>query len=120
MTHNMICIGCPLGCELTVVEEGDNIEVSGHLCKIGVTYGKEEITSPTRNITTSVKVVGGDIPMLSVKNATPVPKGLIMECVKAVQDVTVQAPISVGDVVLKDAAGTGVDFVATRVILKVS
>ena len=120
MTHNMICIGCPLGCELTVVDSGDSIEVSGHLCKIGITYGKEEITNPTRNIATSVRVVGGDIPMLSVKNLQPVPKGKIMDCVKAVHQVTMQAPVSMYDVVLKDAAGTGVDFVATRVIKKIS
>jgi len=120
MTHNMICIGCPLGCELTVVvSDNGEMEVSGHLCKIGITYGKEELTNPTRNIATSVRVEGGDIPMLSVRNEQPVPKGKIMECAKAVQGVVMQAPVGMGDIVLKNAAGTGVDFVATRVIVKV-
>jgi len=116
----MICIGCPLGCELTVVvSDNGEMEVSGHLCKIGITYGKEELTNPTRNIATSVRVEGGDIPMLSVRNEQPVPKGKIMECAKAVQSVVIQAPVAMGDIVLKDAAGTGVDFVATRVIVKI-
>ena len=114
------CIGCPMGCLLTVEGSGDAIEVSGHVCKIGVTYAKEEITNPTRNITTSIKVSGGDIPMLSVKTSRPIPKNKIMDCVRAVQAVRAQAPISVGDIVLVDAANTGVDFVATRVITKVS
>jgi len=109
----LTCIGCPLGCELSV-EIGDEIKVSGHLCKIGINYGQEEVTNPTRNIATSVKVMGGDIPMLSVKNVQPVPKGSIMEVVKAVQTVTAKAPVKVGDLVLRDAAGSGVDFVATR------
>lgn len=121
MTHNMICIGCPLGCELAVVVSDDGaMEVSGHLCKIGITYGKEELTNPTRNIATSVKVEGGDIPMLSVKNKQPVPKGKIMDVVKAVHTVKMQAPIKVGDIVLANAADSGVDFIATRVVEKIS
>jgi len=117
------CIGCPIGCELTIEGTGDNIDnikVSGHLCKIGITYGKEEATYPTRNIATSIKIDGGDIPMLSVKNSKPIPKGKIMDCVKAVHAVRIQAPVNVGDIVLVDAAHTGVDFIATRVIEKVS
>ncbi|MCL2421401.1 MAG: DUF1667 domain-containing protein [Defluviitaleaceae bacterium] len=122
-TQIITCIGCPVGCELTVEIAGASIEdikVSGRLCKIGDTYGKEEATFPTRNITTSVKVDDGDIPMLSVKNSKPIPKGKIMDCVKAVQAVRAKAPVSVGDIVLVNAADTGVDFVATRVIEKVS
>ena len=114
---DIICIGCPMGCLLTVKTNGGDINVTGGECKIGEKYGKEEATNPTRNVTTSVKITGGDIPMLSVKTARPVPKGKIMECVKAVQGVTaMRAPVQVGDVVLADAAGTGVDFVATRVV----
>ncbi|MCL1988405.1 MAG: DUF1667 domain-containing protein [Firmicutes bacterium] len=116
------CIGCPMGCELTVeTNQSDKnyIAVSGHFCKIGENYAKEEITNPTRNIATSVKVTGGDIPMLSVKTAKPIPKNKIMDCAKAVQNITVTAPINVGDVILKNAANTGVDFIATRVICAV-
>jgi len=119
-TQNITCIGCPMGCELSVEITGDAVNVSGHLCKIGVTYGQEEVVNPTRSIATSVHVDGGDIPMLSVKNSRPVPKGKIMDCVKAIHEVRVYAPVNVGDVVLANAAGTGVDFVATRVIEKVS
>lgn len=120
--QDIICIGCPMGCPLTVEVKGDTIDsivVEGHLCKIGVTYAQEEMTTPTRNITTSVKVDGGDIPMLSVKTARPIPKGMIMECNAAVHAVRMKAPVKVGDVVLANACGTGVDFVATRDIVAV-
>ena len=105
-----------MGCELTVDVSSSDISVSGELCKIGITYGKEEATNPTRNITTSVRVDGGDIPMLSVKTAKPIPKGKIMDCAKAVQKVRMKAPVNIGDVVLENACGTGVDFLATRVV----
>jgi len=109
----IVCISCPVGCALTV-RLGGEIEVSGHKCNAGIAYAKEEITNPTRNIATSVRVTGGDMPMLSVKTVRPIPKGAIRAVVDAVHLVSVVAPVRVGDLVLKDAAGTGVDIVATR------
>ena len=109
----IICISCPVGCNLTVQLGGD-IKVSGHQCKAGIAYANEEITNPTRNIATSVKIAGGHMPMLSVKTARPIPKGAIRAVVDAVHKVSMTAPVMLGDVVLADAAGTGVDIVATR------
>ena len=109
----IICTSCPVGCVLTV-RLGGEIEVSGHKCNAGIAYAKEEVTNPTRNIATSVRVTGGDMPMLSVKTVRPIPKSAIRAVVDAVHLVSMAAPIGIGDVVLKDAAGTGVDIVATR------
>jgi len=102
------------------VQQGESTDVSGHKCKAGIAYAKEEMTNPTRNIATSVKVTGGDRVMLSVKTARPIPKGAIMAVVDAVHKVSIVAPVNIGDVVLANAAGTGVDIVATRAISPVS
>jgi len=110
----IICVSCPVGCSLTVSQENGDIQVANHQCKAGITYAKEELANPTRNIATSVRVTGGDMLMLSVKTARPIPKGAIMSVVKAVHQVSVAAPVDIGDVVLANAAGTGVDVVATR------
>ena len=112
----IICVNCPVGCSLTVRQENGDIQVANHQCKAGLTYAKEELTNPTRNIATSVRITGGDMPMLSVKTARPIPKGAIMAVVNAVHQVTMAAPVDIGDVVLANAAGTGVDVVATRVV----
>lgn len=111
----IICISCPVGCDMEVEERG--LIVKGNQCPAGIEYAQEELTNPTRNIATSVRVDGGNMPMLSVKTARPVPKARIMDVVKAVHKVTVVAPVKVGDVILADAAGTGVDLVATRNVL---
>jgi len=97
-----------------VEQAGDDIKVAGHQCNAGIVYAKEEMTNPTRNIATSVRVYGGDMAMLSVKTARPIPKGAIMAVVDAVHQITMVAPVAIGDVVLADAVGTGVDIVATR------
>jgi len=90
------------------------LKITGHQCKAGIAYAKEEITNPTRNIATSVRITGGDMPMLSVKTAKPIPKGAIFDVIKAVHAVTMIAPVEIGDTVLADAAGYGVNIVATR------
>lgn len=115
--RELTCIGCPLGCLLTVqLEKGKVLEISGHTCKRGEEYGRREVTNPTRIVTTTVQVCGGTEDMLSVKTRTDVPKKKVFACVRALKGLTVSAPVAIGDVVLHDAAGTGVDVVATKAV----
>ena len=112
---NLTCIGCPLGCQITVeLENGEVISVTGNTCKRGDDYARKEVTSPTRIVTSTVKVVGGKAPVVSVKTKSDIPKDKIFDCTKALKDVIVQAPVSIGDVVLENVAGTGVDIVTTK------
>ncbi len=114
MTRELICINCPLGCPLTVTIDGDEITVTGNTCPRGEAYGKKEVTDPTRIVTSTVPVSGGDMARLPVKTASDIPKGKILEVMEAVHAARVQAPVRIGDVVVRDAAGTGVDILATR------
>lgn len=112
---SLTCIGCPLGCQLIVeLENGEVISVIGNTCKRGDDYARKEVTSPTRIVTSTVKVTGGKSSVISVKTKSDIPKEKIFECVKALKEVEVQAPIAIGDVVLSNVAGTGVDIVATK------
>ncbi len=109
----LICIMCPKGCHLRVDEE-NNYKVSGNGCEKGADYGRDELVSPTRVITSTVKVTGGLYARCPVKTAAPIPKSLIFEAMKTLDSVELQAPVHVGDVVIENVCGTGVDFVATR------
>ena len=111
--RNLTCIGCPLGCALKVTIDGENVTVTGNTCKRGADYGAKEVTHPMRIVTSTVCVKNGTIPMVSVKTAQDIPKGKIFDCVEALRDVCVEAPVQIGDVILENAAGTGVDIVAT-------
>lgn len=117
--RELICIGCPMGCPLTVELEGSEVtSVTGHTCKRGEVYARKEVLSPTRIVTSTVKVEGGRADMVSVKTREDIPKGKIFDCVRALKGVTVQAPVHIGDVIVPDVAGTGVDIVATRQVLE--
>ena len=114
-TVNLICIGCPLGCPLTVEMEGNEVKsVAGNTCPRGEAYAKKELTNPTRIVTSTVRVAGGKLAMVSVKTESDIPKGKIFECVKALKGVEVIAPVKIGDVIVENVAGTGVNVIATK------
>ena len=104
-------MGCPL---VVTMDGGEVISVTGNTCKRGEIYGRKEVTNPTRIVTSTVRVSGGSIDMVSVKTKEDIPKGKIFDCVKALKEVEVEAPVHIGDVIVKDVAGTGVDIVATK------
>ena len=108
----LICINCPKGCELEVERSGEEIVVTGHGCPRGEQYGKSEMANPTRMVTGLVRVAGMRKP-LPVKTKTAIPKAKIDDVLYALHQATVQLPVSIGDVIIPDVAGTGVSVVAT-------
>lgn len=113
--RNLTCISCPMGCQITVEMDGSEVlSVTGNTCKRGDIYARKEVTNPTRIVTSTVKVIGGKADMVSVKTREDIPKEKIFDCIKSLKGVEVEAPVDIGDVILPDAAGTGVDIVATK------
>ena len=111
--RDFVCIVCPRGCSLSI--DLDTLEVTGNSCKRGEVYAKNEVTNPTRTITTSVRVTNRKDTLVSVKTTNPVPKGKIMEVMKVINKVGVKAPTHIGDIVIKDVLGLeGVDIVITK------
>ena len=109
----LICIGCPLGCNLTVeMDGGQVVSVNGNTCKRGDDYARKELTDPRRIVTSTVPVAGGNLPVVSVKTASDIPKGKIRE----LKGVTLTAPVQIGDVIVENVADTGVDVIATKSI----
>jgi CxxC motif-containing protein len=112
---NLICIGCPLGCPLEVEMEGAEVlTVTGQTCKNGEKYARKELTNPTRIVTSTVRVTGGTLAMVSVKTASDIPKGKIFDCVRELQAIDLTAPVAIGDVIIENVCGTGVSIVATK------
>ncbi len=115
--QELTCIGCPLGCPITVTLQDvpgrrEIVSVAGNTCAKGDAYARKEVTDPTRIVTTAVRVNGGAAPMVNVKTASDIPKEKISDCVAALRGIAVTAPVKIGDLILKDAAGTGVPVVA--------
>ena len=113
--RNLICIGCPMGCPLTVTLEGGEVSrVEGNTCKRGDAYARREVANPTRILTTTVPVRCGVSPTVAVKTAGEVPKPLLLECVRAIKSLTAEAPVKAGQVVFENICGTGVNLIAVK------
>jgi CxxC motif-containing protein len=114
----LTCIICPASCTLKVTVEGNKIvKVEGNLCPRGAEFAKDEISNPARYVMSVVKVKGGDLPTVSVITGKPVPKNCIWQVMEALAKVDVEAPVEIGDVVLRDICGT--DIIATRRVKRV-
>lgn len=112
--RELTCIGCPMGCQLTVTLDGDKIvSVSGYTCKKGEIYAHKEVTAPTRIVTSTIRVTGGERERVSCKTASDIPKDRIFDVMNAINAAVVTAPVGIGDVLIHDVAATGVDIVAT-------
>ncbi len=110
----LTCICCPIGCSIRVEMEGKEVlSVSGNNCPRGDAYARKELTAPSRIVTSTVKVKGGDRPVVSVKTASDIPKEKIMDVIREISKVELQAPVHIGDVVVSHVAGTDADIVAT-------
>ena len=114
----LTCISCPLGCSLKMETDGNGavVQVTGNTCKRGEVYGKKEVTAPERTVTSTVKVEGGSAPLVSVRTRTDIPKGKIFDCMEDIRAAKAQAPVHIGDVVVENVCGTGVDVIATKAV----
>ena len=112
--RELICIGCPMGCPMTVeLDNGEVVSVKGNTGKRGDIYARKEVTNPTRIVTSTVRVTGGIRPVVSVKTANDIPKAKIFEVMDDINGIVAKAPVTIGEVLLKNVAGTGVDVIAT-------
>mgnify|MGYP004686250255 FL=1 len=114
--REMVCVSCPMGCAITVELDDNNevISVTGNTCPRGDKYARQECTHPERMLTSTVKVEGGRLPVVPVKSASPIPKEMLFDAMKEVNKVTLKAPVTFGDVAVKDVLGTGIDIIVTN------
>lgn len=113
--EEMICIVCPVGCRLRIKrDEKGNLSVTGNSCPRGDTYARQEILTPTRMITGTVRISGARYVRLPVITSGPIPKGKIFDVMKELKNVSVTAPVTVGQVIVSGIAGLSVDMVAER------
>ncbi|HHT53645.1 MAG TPA: DUF1667 domain-containing protein [Clostridiales bacterium] len=114
MNRKLICIVCPKGCEISVEYNEatkEIIKMTGQACRRGEEYARAECISPTRMLTTTVRIKGGGL--LPVRTDKPVPRGLMFECMKAINRAEAPRDAKVGDVIIPNILGTGSDIIAT-------
>jgi len=125
------CITCPIGCRITVeAGEGEYLKLldrtgeasmysfSGNRCPRGQQFALAEMTAPMRSVTSTVRTVFPDLPVVPVRTRGEVPKGIIPEIIRELAKVKISERIGIGEVVIADILGTGCDIIVTGNMLE--
>lgn len=113
--ETVICIGCPLGCRVTVVRDGrGNVTaMKGADCKQGEKYVLKELHNPVRTLTATVRTGDEDFPLLPVRTSRPVPKTLLAPIMAETAEVRARPPVRAGDVIVRNVLKSKADLIAT-------
>ncbi len=104
----LICIVCPNGCELEIGGEGT---VSGNLCPQGKEFALQEMTDPRRSVSTTCRTVFPEHPLVPVRTRQEVPKNMMKDIVKAVNETVIDRRMGIGGTVIENVLNTGTDVI---------
>lgn len=111
MNKEFICIVCPRGCHITV---DDQMNITGNKCPRGKTYVETELKDPKRILTTTIRTTFKERPRVSCKTDKPIPKKLIFDAMRVINEVVIDKPLKIGDIVIRDILHTGSNIVLTK------
>jgi CxxC motif-containing protein len=115
MIKRYTCIICPSGCEIEAAIEGTHVlGIQGATCQRGIEYVQNELINPQRNIATSVLVVGGCLPLASVRLTKAIPKNRIFDVMDEIKKVKLLAPVKVNQVIIKNVLNLNSDVIITK------
>ena len=107
----LTCIVCPRGCRLRV---DNNMNVTGNACPRGEKYAINEVTNPTRTITSSIRVTNRPYTLVSVKTDKPIPKDKMFDVMREIDKLSIEAPTHIGQVVKENILGLDSNIVITK------
>jgi len=115
------CVTCPVGCEVDVELQNDNIiSIKGNKCDKVKEFVLQELKEPMRVLTTTVRIEGAKYAMLPVRTDKPIPKRLFTQVIEQLASIDLQAPVHISDIIVQDVAGSGANIVATRTMAPIA
>ena len=107
----LTCIVCPRGCRLKIDSE---MNVTGNACPRGEKYAINELTNPTRTVTSSIRVSNRPHILVSVKTDSPIPKDKMFAVMEEINKLSVEAPTRIGQIVKQRILGLDSNIVITK------
>lgn len=114
-TKELVCVNCPKGCRITVtVDDGNVIDMKGYSCDKGKNYAAQETIRPMRVLTSTVRIEHSTLRVLPVITNKEIPLDLCDQAMDEIRKITIEAPVQMDQVIVKDFLGTGADLIASR------
>ncbi len=107
---SVTCTLCPNGCQ--ILWDDAMQKCIGNSCSRGARFLEEERTTPKRVLTTTMRVAGGNKPLLSVRSAGSVNKRDLIKLSEEIRARYVKAPVKIGQIVCE--LPNGVQMIATE------
>ena len=121
--EQMTCIICPWAAQwkyvLNMTGWKKESYLSGTTAVPGEQYAFKEVRHPTRTLTTTVAVKNGEAPLVPVKTSAEIPKQLLFSAMEILRRIVVDAPVSCGQIIIKDLLGTSVAVTACADVEKI-
>lgn len=112
-TITYLCTGCQLRCQLTVTSEAGIVRgVIGNRCKRGLDGAARRLRAQAGEFTLRLKVTGGTAAQVAARAHQQVTADVARAIGLAMRRHSVPAPVNVGDVLVRDAAGLEIDLIA--------
>ena len=115
----LTCIICPIGCRISAEVQNNNYVFSGNSCKRGEEFAEKELTSPKRTLTTTVRTIFPETPVIPVKTSTEIPKHLISSVMSELAKVLIKDKAGIGATIICNILDTGCDIVVTSDALRI-
>lgn len=110
-----VCIVCPRGCHLKYsYDQEQQLVVTNNRCKRGPEYLAQELELPKRMLTTTVKVKGGDIPVVPVYAAEYVAKDDVSQIISYLKQITIDAPVESATEIVSEINGQKISILTSR------
>ncbi|WOO87136.1 DUF1667 domain-containing protein [Mollicutes bacterium LVI A0039] len=113
-----VCIVCPRGCHLQYEYQGEELIITNNGCKRGPEYLTQELILPKRMLTTTVKVNGGEIPVVPVYASEYVAKDDVDEFIGYLKTIEIDAPVLCDTKIVWEINGKPVSIFTSRDIAK--
>jgi len=117
MDKTYICTACPKGCPIRVIATEENDQgfiLEGHSCQKGKDFVLAEMINPVRILTTTVQLNHHNPSRLPVRSDIGIPKKMLMACMSELKQITVDPPVSMGETVVENILGLGINIIASR------
>lgn len=120
MKKTFTCIICPNGCEIeTAFKSKTILSITGAACPKGKDYVRNELTHPLRTVTSSILIRHGNLPLISIKLDKPIPKDQIFIVMEKIKEIQIDAPTTIGQIIISNILGLGSNVIATKAIERV-
>lgn len=116
MMKEIICVICPKSCRIQASQDNGIWEVKGNGCKRGAEFAVSEAVNPKRSLTTTMRTVFDELPLLPVKTDKDIPLEKLFEVMKEINKATVDHEVRIGEVLIENILGTGANIVSTSYI----